>query len=99
MFSTAHRFFALQILHRDVKPDNILFLGHRAKLADLGMAQYADMAHHFGRVPAGTCGYTAPEGMLHPACVDHKADIWSLGEARAQWTDIHKPEQLCPLCY
>lgn len=71
------------IIHRDIKPDNILFSDDGTpKLVDLGIAKMDD-----GRsttvtmtgVIIGTPAYMAPEQMLDSHNVDARADVYSLG--------------------
>ena len=59
------------LIHRDVKPSNIIFVNGVAKLADIGLVTDADATVSF----VGTEGYVAPEG---PGTV--QADLYSLGK-------------------
>src|SRR6059036_1125418 len=71
------------ILHRDLKPGNILLDGHNEPLvSDFGLAKWLEPIGDLTRTPSifGTPGYIAPEqvngsaGKLTPA-----ADVYSLG--------------------
>jgi predicted Ser/Thr protein kinase len=73
------------VLHRDIKPDNILLDAKgRVKIADFGIAKLAgeselpSMLTRSG-MHLGTPAYMAPEQMVNPGDVDHRADIYSLG--------------------
>ena len=73
------------IVHRDIKPGNILFgADGKAKLADLGIARGGIAGTETTTVTQtgmmiGTPAYMAPEQMLDAHHVDTRADIYSLG--------------------
>jgi serine/threonine protein kinase len=59
------------LIHRDIKPSNIIFVGGKAKLADIGLV--TDEAEPLSYV--GTEGFIPPEGPNSP-----QADVFSLGK-------------------
>ena len=61
---------AHRLVHRDIKPGNIIFVNSRPKLADPGLVTDADKSI----TCAGTEGYIPPEG---PGSA--RADVYSLG--------------------
>ena len=60
---------AENLIHRDVKPSNIVFVNGRAKLADAGSVVQSEKKSF-----AGTHGYAPPEGANAP-----RADVYALG--------------------
>ena len=67
------------VLHRDVKPDNVL-VGHNGtvKLFDFGLARAIDQGFGEQSVLIGTPHYMAPEQLMGGK-VDRRTDIYSLG--------------------
>jgi WD40 repeat protein len=59
------------LIHRDVKPSNIIFVRGVPKLADIGLVTSYDATLSF----VGTAGYMPPEGPGTP-----QADLYSLGK-------------------
>ena len=67
------------LIHRDVKPANILFVDeHAAKIGDFGLASTATQRWAIGGAVWGTPEYVAPE-RLNNDPEDFRSDIYSLG--------------------
>ena len=71
---------AAGLVHRDVKPANILVTGERARLCDFGLARHTASADSLtgDRTLVGTVAYIAPE-QIEGAGVDARSDVYSLG--------------------
>lgn len=73
------------LVHRDVKPANVLLEGGRAVLTDFGLARQLESAAsplihptQVGQV-VGTPAYMSPEQLMPSGALDGRADLFSLG--------------------
>ena len=67
------------VIHRDVKVENILFDRHgQLKLADFGFATFTDAHAVQKRTMCGSPAYASPELILHDA-YSAACDVWSAG--------------------
>lgn len=73
----------LGVMHRDIKPDNVMLSGKHATVMDFGIAKAVrastkEKLTTIG-IAVGTPQYMAPEQAMAEESVDHRTDIYAIG--------------------
>lgn len=88
------------VVHRDIKPQNVLMLDGQVVISDFGLGRQFDSASttltitgHVG----GTHGYTAPEQWIDMSAVDIRSDIYALGSLLYEMATGTNPSAFNPM--
>ena len=92
------------VVHRDIKPDNVLISGGSAAVTDFGIAKAISMSRTGGGAGAGTDtrltmvgtslgtpAYMAPEQAAGDPNADHRGDIYAFGAMAYELLTGHPP--------
>src|SRR5262245_48660242 len=67
------------VVHRDVKPGNLMLTEHGLRILDFGLATFVDALHLTGpQAQIGTFAYMSPE-QISGATADARSDVWAVG--------------------
>ena len=87
------------VVHRDIKPGNVLLSGGTAVVTDFGIAKALNAARAGGTVlpltgagvSLGTPAYMSPEQITADPNADHRTDIYALGALAYEMLTGHPP--------
>ena len=84
------------VVHRDIKPDNVLIFRNHAMVTDFGVAKAMSDASGSSAltslgVSLGTPAYMSPEQVAADPNADHRADLYALGAMAYEMLCGHAP--------
>ncbi len=83
------------VVHRDIKPDNVMLSGRHAIVMDFGVAKAVSAAGGEKLTTVGmalgTPAYMSPEQAMGEADIDHRSDIYAVGVMAYEMLTGHPP--------
>lgn len=80
LVSGLHACHQNDVIHRDIKIENIVFDGNQFKLIDFGISvTYSSFRYYLDPIMACTFEYRSPEALLFNKHYGREIDIWALG--------------------
>ncbi|MBS1241252.1 MAG: protein kinase [Gemmatimonadetes bacterium] len=83
LLDALHHAHQRDIIHRDVKPDNIILTAEGARLLDFGIARAIALSGGpnltQSGIAVGTADYMSPEQISASPGIDHRSDLYSVG--------------------
>ncbi len=69
------------VVHKDIKPENILFVNGQWKFTDFGLSKIVDASAKSSQMISGTIHYMAPEQISadNYGTTDVRTDLWQMG--------------------
>ncbi|KAG0208808.1 hypothetical protein BGX28_000351 [Mortierella sp. GBA30] len=78
-----HHMHSKGIMHRDMKPENLLVTGNTVKIADFGLARELRSRPPYTTY-VSTRWYRAPEVLLQSTSYSYAVDLWAIGTIAAE---------------
>jgi serine/threonine protein kinase len=93
LFSALEHCHSYGVLHRDVKPDNLLLDAQRSRLVlcDFGLSRQVAPLQKDLTGQVATVWYRSPELLLGETCYSGEVDIWSAGMVLAEMLLLRPP--------
>jgi serine/threonine protein kinase len=83
----------LEVVHKDIKPENILYAGGEWKFTDFGLSKVLNKSSKSTQMMSGTWLYMAPEQISKKKFggTDWRTDIWQMGVMLYELLTGHLP--------